>query len=80
MRRRSESDCERGGRAGVHLDRTIPLSMPAVTVTWASCVTVNLPVALITHELPSVLGASASVPTGNIWKNTATLIVSEYLS
>ena len=25
-------------------------------------------------------GASASVPTGNIWKNTATLIVSEYLS
>jgi hypothetical protein len=25
-------------------------------------------------------GASSSVPTGNIWKDTAELIVSEYLS
>jgi hypothetical protein len=26
------------------------------------------------------IGGSASVTTGNIWKSTATLIVSEYLS
>src|SRR5580658_4405448 len=44
---------------------TLPLSVPAVTVTCAACVTVNFPVALMTHELPSALGANDSVPSGS---------------
>ena len=58
MRRGAEPDCDAAAALAFTWICTAPLSAPAVTVTCAACVTVNLPVALITHELPSALGAS----------------------